>query len=209
MLERRIWLYAVSGLRERCYHRLVARPSWRGALCRLGIPLRDTASALRPDAGVPKRSPQAVARDDQRAQGHAIRWLLPMPHRDSDAARASSDRARTTCLCTGCNGSGRVGLPLVVRSGRGSSRLKALAFVASEVGLAAREGAARRGGQGVLKRNVTSAPSGLPTYLTSPLAPRYARVPPVIAKCPGSVDEKSPMNWTVSWPLLNQLVALH
>ena len=26
-LERRIWLYAVRGLRERCYHRLVARPS--------------------------------------------------------------------------------------------------------------------------------------------------------------------------------------
>ena len=38
--------------------------------------------------------------------------LLVLPHRDSDAARASSDRARTSCLCTGCNGSGRVGLPL-------------------------------------------------------------------------------------------------
>jgi hypothetical protein len=39
-----------------------------------------------------------------------------MPHRDSDAARASSDRARTSCLCTGCNGSGRVGVPSVVPS---------------------------------------------------------------------------------------------
>jgi hypothetical protein len=36
----------------------------------------------------------------------------------ADAVRASSDRARTSCLCTGCNGSGRVGLPLVVPSGR-------------------------------------------------------------------------------------------
>lgn len=44
--------------------------------------------------------------------------VLLVPHRDSDAARASSDRARTSCLCTGCNGSGRVGLPLVVPSGR-------------------------------------------------------------------------------------------
>jgi hypothetical protein len=25
--------------------------------------------------------------------------------------------ARTSCLCTGCNGSGRVGLPLVVQPG--------------------------------------------------------------------------------------------
>ena len=40
--------------------------------------------------------------------------LSQMPRCDSDAARASSDRARTSCLCTGCNGSGRVGLPLVV-----------------------------------------------------------------------------------------------
>ena len=38
----------------------------------------------------------------------AVSALLLVPHRDSDAARASSDRARTSCLCTGCNGSGRV-----------------------------------------------------------------------------------------------------
>jgi hypothetical protein len=31
--------------------------------------------------------------------------LLRLPHRDSDAARASSDRARTSCRCTGCDGS--------------------------------------------------------------------------------------------------------
>ena len=42
------------------------------------------------------------------------RWPGSPPRCDSDAARASSDRARTSCLCTGCNGSGRVGLPLVV-----------------------------------------------------------------------------------------------
>ena len=50
--------------------------------------------------------------------------LSLLPHRDNDAARASSDRARTSCLCSGCNCSGRVGLPLVVRSGSelGASR---------------------------------------------------------------------------------------
>ena len=37
------------------------------------------------------------------------RGLSDLPHRDSDAARASSDRARTSCLCTGCNGSRRSG----------------------------------------------------------------------------------------------------
>jgi hypothetical protein len=50
-----------------------------------------------------------------------------LPHRDSDAARASSDRARTSCLCTGCNGSGRVGLPLFVRGERGGSAARTLA----------------------------------------------------------------------------------
>jgi hypothetical protein len=47
-----------------------------------------------------------------------------LPHRDSDGARAASDRARTSCLCTECNGSGRVGLPLVVRGGRAGPRCR-------------------------------------------------------------------------------------
>ena len=61
--------------------------------------------------------------------------------------------------------------------------------------------------RGVVKRTVTSAPSGVPMYVTSPVAPRYARVPPVIAKYPGPVALKSPNHITVSWPLSNELVA--
>src|SRR4051794_21386919 len=48
------------------------------------------------------------------ARSFAQAALSDLPHRDSDGARASSDLARTSCLCTGCNGSGRVALLLVV-----------------------------------------------------------------------------------------------
>lgn len=44
--------------------------------------------------------------------------------------------------------------------------------VLAAASLAAPRGAARLGGQRVVKRNVTSAPSGFATYVTSPRAPR-------------------------------------
>jgi hypothetical protein len=54
----------------RCTNRPILYPVRRGCEASVTqheppIPLRDTAPALRPDAGVPKRSPQAVAPDDE------------------------------------------------------------------------------------------------------------------------------------------------
>ena len=62
-----------------------------------------------------------------------------------------------------------------------------------------------------MNRNVTwsRAGGGLSTNVTSPVAPKYARVPPVIAKRPGSGDVKSPRNWTVRSPFANEFVATH
>jgi hypothetical protein len=65
--------------------------------------------------------------------------------------------------------------------------------------------------RGVMNRSVTwsRAGGGLSTNVTSPVAPKYARVPPVMAKWPGSGDVKSPRNWTVRSPLSNEFVATH
>jgi hypothetical protein len=54
------------------------------------IPLRDTASALRSDAGVPKRSPQAVARDEVRASRPSRRRTLASPREASVRARLAN-----------------------------------------------------------------------------------------------------------------------
>jgi hypothetical protein len=87
--------------------------------------LLDETSRLRPlDRGANRyrvgRRPAVMTRRPARSRraialvGAGLRALSRVPRCDSDAARAFSDRARTSCLCTGCNGSGRVGLPLVV-----------------------------------------------------------------------------------------------
>jgi hypothetical protein len=60
---------------------------------------RDTAPALRPDAGVPKRSPQAVAPDEVEASGGARSEALPLLHRctgSSDGLTARIHGGRCT-----------------------------------------------------------------------------------------------------------------
>jgi hypothetical protein len=73
-LERRIWLYAVSRLWERCYHRLVARPSgvkrcavWGSLSAKAQSAASGPEPELRKRLFRPVASPGAVLRDGRLA----------------------------------------------------------------------------------------------------------------------------------------------
>jgi hypothetical protein len=63
-------------------------------MCRKRIPLRDTAPALPPNAGVPKRSPQAVAADEAEASAGTRSAPASLPESSVAVGKTQGDRLR-------------------------------------------------------------------------------------------------------------------